>query len=578
MNKRLVKLASVGAAASLTVLGWGASTSASAVTSGSGGLQYLGSVNVRSLPGPSYAGPTRPFPGQGDHAGPAAGVVPAPNPPNLPLSTAHPGASGFSGLNAATSGRLNGFDVEPPDQGLCAFHGVVMEQVNLAVQVFTDHGAALTRPVSLNAFFGQAPFYNPATKRFGPFLSDPRCYYDWQTGRWFSTVLTISLNPKTGNFGNRSTELIAVSKTSDPTGDYAIFAIPSEFNNLAHCPCFGDQPRLGADANGFYVSADIYPIHGLFNSHGGALWAVSKRGLEAAANGGPLPTLVTIHTGAIMIGGFPSNALQPASTPPGGGYAPNTEYFLNTPDFNGFATSGGHGARAIVLWALTGTNTLNSAHPTVQLNDAIVPSEPFSPPVPADQKAGPRPLGMSLHQPVPKLNPDDDRMQNVTYTDGRVVGELDTGVGPNGVANRDAAAWFVVSPSLTPSGVTGAVVHQGYVAIAEGNVLYPSIGLNEDGVGALAFSISGEDFFPSAAYAPFTLTGPTDAVHLSGLGVAPEDGFTCYPPYTKGLCRWGDYSYAVSEDGAIVMGAEYIPGPRDQFANWGTFITRYGIS
>jgi hypothetical protein len=453
-----------------------------------------------------------------------------------------------------------------------------MEQVNLAVQVFTDRGAALTHPVSLNAFFGLPPTYNPTTKRFGPFLSDPRCYYDWQTGHWFSTVLVISLTPKTGNFGNKSWELIAVSKTSDPTGDYAIFAIPSEFNGLAHCPCFGDQPRLGADANGLYISADIYPIHGLFNSHGGALWAVSKTGLEAAANGGPLPSLVTILTGSTVIGGFPSNALQPASTPPGGAYAANTEYFLNTPDFNGFATSGGHGARAVVLWALTGTNTLNSAHPTVGLSHAIVPSEPYSPPIPANQKAGPYPLGTSMHQPFPKLSSNDDRMQNVTYTQNRVVGELDTGAGPGGVANRDAAAWFVVRPSLTSTGVTGAIASQGYAAIGDRNLLYPSIGLNADGTGAMAVGLSGEGFFPSAAYVPFDLSGPTDAVHVSGLGVAPEDGFTCYPPYSSGVCRWGDYSWAVSEDGAIVMGTEYIPGPRDHFANWGTFITRYGVS
>jgi hypothetical protein len=46
---------------------------------------------------------------------------------------------------------------------------------------------------------------------------------------------------------------------------------------------------------------------------------MSKTGLAAAASGtGALPSLVRIHVGATMIGGFPANALQPAQTPPGG--------------------------------------------------------------------------------------------------------------------------------------------------------------------------------------------------------------------------------------------------------------------
>ena len=158
----------------------------------------------------------------------------------------------------------------------------------------------------------------------GPFLSDPRCYYDAQTARWFLTVLQIDVNPFTGAFGYRSSELIAVSQTSDPTGNYGLFSFdttndgnggtPSEPN----CPCFGDQPRIGADAHGFYISTDSYPIHGLFNSNGGELYAMSKQGLAAAATGGPVPSLVAIHVGAVTIGGYPANAVSPPRRPKAG--------------------------------------------------------------------------------------------------------------------------------------------------------------------------------------------------------------------------------------------------------------------
>ncbi|MDQ6606650.1 MAG: hypothetical protein M3Z06_08910, partial [Actinomycetota bacterium] len=64
---------------------------------------------------------------------------------------------GFLGLTAKDSSALNGFPVEPPDQGLCAHSGVILESVNLAARVYTSAGAPLTPTISLNQFFGLAP-------------------------------------------------------------------------------------------------------------------------------------------------------------------------------------------------------------------------------------------------------------------------------------------------------------------------------------------------------------------------------------------------------------------------------------
>ena len=315
-------------------------------------------------------------------------AVPVPNPPSTTVLSQTGGARGFVGLTAADNGAVNGFDVEPPDQGLCAHNGTMFEAVNLAVRLLSENGVAQSPTVSLNSFFGLPPAvdtsHNPPT--YGPFLSDPRCYYDAQTGRWFVTVLQIDVNPYTGGTAYRSSELIAVSQTSDPTGNYGLFSFDTtnDGNNNTpvepNCPCFGDQPRIGADAHGFYISTDSYAIHGLFNSNGGELYAISKQGLAAAARGtGPAPALVAMHIGATTIDGNPANAVQPAETPQNAVYAADREYILSTPDFNGFATTGGAGARAVVLWTLSGTSTLASATPSLTLSNAIVPSEPFTP-------------------------------------------------------------------------------------------------------------------------------------------------------------------------------------------------------
>ena len=510
-------------------------------------------------------------------------AVPVPNPRSKPVLSQSGSTNGFVGLTTADSAAVNGFDVEPPDQGLCAHNGAMIEAVNLALRVFTESHIALSPTVSLNSFFALPPAVDTSHSQvtYGPFLSDPRCYYDAQTGRWFVTVLEIDVNPYSGALAYRSSELIAVSQTSDPTGNYGLFSFDTtnDGNNgtpsEANCPCFGDQPRIGADAHGFYISTDSYPIHGTFNSNGGELYALSKQGLAAAATGAaPPPTLVAMHIGATTIDGNPANAVQPAETPQNAAYAPDREYFMSTPDFNGFATMGGAGAKAVVLWALSGTSTLASATPALTLTDVIVPSEPYAPPVNAAQRPGPRPLGDSLGAPLPPLSVNDDRMQQVEYLDGQLYSSLNTGIGPNHRANRSGVAWFVVTPTNSGGGV---VSHQGYVAAGAGTtLLYPSIGLDQNGRGVMTFSLSGPGYYPSAAYVLMNGAALSGSIYRNGPGTAPEDGFTCYAAEGFGpACRWGDYS-AASSDGNhhVVMGDEMIPNtPRDQFANWGTFLS-----
>jgi len=569
----------------------GANVKPVAAPQSQGHMVYRGKVNLAATAarngsrGPARGGlyPARRL-DPGDLKSEPPATVPAPNPAASTIVPRAGGANGFVGLTTADSAAVNGFDVEPPDQGLCAHRGTVLEAVNLAVRTYSESGKPLTPVLSLNRFFGLPPAvsFSHDHPTFGPFLSDPRCYYDAQTGRWFLTALEISVNPSTGAFGDRSAELIAVSQTSDPTGNYGLFSFGTTNNGGGtpaepNCPCFGDQPRIGADANGFYISTDSYPITGAFNSNGGELYAISKQGLAAAATGAaPPPSLVAIHVGAENIGGFPANALQPAETPEHGSYAANREYFLNTPDFNGFATMGGAGAKAVVLWTLSNTSSLADASPSITLSHAILPSETYAPPVSAAQKPGPRPLGEAHGSPLAPISVNDDRMQQVEYVNGRLFSSLNTGVGPGGNADRSGVAWFVV----TPNGTAGAVSKQGYLAAGEGaSLMYPSIGLDQAGLGAMTFSVSGPTYYPSAAYLPFG--GPAAAsgpIYLNGPGVAPEDGFTCYAATGFGpSCRWGDYSASSSDgNGNIVMGNEMIAAtPRDEEANWSTFISTF---
>ena len=112
-----------------------------------------------------------------DHAR-AASLPACPIPHTTAITNTNvPGESGFSALGgvqqASTTG---GSDLEPPDQGLCAGGGYVMEFINNAIAVYSENGAQLVGPGRLRYALLQ-----PTTD----FFSDPRCYYDAPTQRWF---------------------------------------------------------------------------------------------------------------------------------------------------------------------------------------------------------------------------------------------------------------------------------------------------------------------------------------------------------------------------------------------------------
>jgi len=210
----------------------------------------------------------------------------------------------------------------------------------------------------------------------------------------------------------------------------------------------------------------------------------------------------------------------------------------------------------------------------------VLTSQAYGLPInmPATQKSGPIPLGSSVGEGLETLNGNDSRMNQVVNVGGVLYGGVNTRVFSSHGAPEVGIAYFAVGAFGTPGFLSAHILTQGYVAVDGQNVLFPSIAVNRSGVGAMCFTLSGPDFFPSAAYVRFAFGRPVGAIHISGAGVLPEDGFTGYNAFgapVPGVARWGDYSAAVSADGAIWMGNEFIPGtPRTAAANWGTFITR----
>jgi len=263
---------------------------------------------------------------------------------------------------------------------------------------------------------------------------------------------------------------------------------------------------------------------------------------------------------------FPFN-LQPALSPDGQGDSVNggTEYFVSAFDFTSALN------QKVSVWAMTNTDTLNAQLGIPGFTTVAVNTETYFVPVEASQKAGPIPLGKSVGQPESPLDPDDQRMQIVTFAGGSLWSTVGTAI-QVGAEVLDGGAYFVIKPAWKNGVLHATVVKQGYVATKNNHLLYPAIGVTEGGNGAMVFTLTGPDYFPSAAYVPISTSGAASAIRLAAKGVTPEDGFSCYPDFGP-PCRWGDYSWAVTVNNSVWIATEYIgPKVRDKLTNWGTFI------
>jgi hypothetical protein len=514
---------------------------------------------------------------------------PSANPSNIASSSRN--AFGFPGLTIVDSDTATGQEgVTPPDQALCEGNGFVLEGVNLAFAVYDINGDELQGPINPAQFFAFPP--NPDTSH-SSFPSDPKCYFDQDTGRFFATMLRlpVTVDPTTGQIVSIDGSFlhVAVSTTGDPRGtwnEYSIDLTDDGTDNTPdhpNCPCLGDQPLIGADTNGFYATTNEFSLGGIgFN--GAQIYALDKKALV----GGTLPTVV--HLANLPLADNIATSIQPATSPSGKGDSAGggTEYFLS-----GFESLLDN---RIALWALSNTKTLAAANPEVKLEHAVLASETYGFPPPAAQQPGPTPLGSCLSAgtctdfpgtTVPasleQLDTNDDRMNQVVFAHGQLFGALNT-VLQVGQEQRAGVAWFGVEAKHLHDGqVGGKVREQGYVALAGNDVLYPSIALRDDGTGAMTFSVSGSGFFPSAAFVNFSISkGPGD-VHVVGPGAAPLDDSDGY--FNGGAARFGDYSAALVDGSTLWMASEWVPvsctslpcAGRDDFANWGTFVARVDL-
>ena len=515
----------------------------------------------------------------------------------------------FDGLNHANQRLANGgnqFSIEPPDQGLCAGNGYVLETVNDVLRIFDANGSAVTGVVDLNTFYGYPAAINRSNGHYGPSITDPSCHYDSDTQRWFHIALTLDRVGTTSALSGKNHIDIAVSTTPSPLGPWNVYRLPVQNDGTDGTPnhgcaggyCLGDYPHIGADANGIFITTDEFAFFGP-GFYGAQIYALPK---QALASGAPSVNAVLFNTGDPSIP-FPGFTVWPAISADGvyAGEHGGTEYFLSSlAVFSNDGTS-----NQILLWSVSNTKSLNSTTPTLTLSGQYINVATYGVPPRSDQKAGDYPLGQCLSDstigtgcwryfftaggPFPnvekQIDSNDSRMQQVYFANGKLWGALDTAVTVGG-ATKAGIAYYVLNPH------SGHVFQQGYVAVENNNVSYPAIAVDGSGRGVMAFTLVGADHYPSAAYTSMDEKIGAGDVHVAAEGIGPDDGFTGYNPHSAygSRPRWGDYGAAVSDGTFLWIASEYIGQTctlsqylltnfscgvtRTSLGNWGTRISK----
>jgi hypothetical protein len=192
---------------------------------------------------------------------------------------------------------------------------------------------------------------------------------------------------------------------------------------------------------------------------------------------------------------------------------------------------------------------------------------------------------------IGQLNSNDSRLQQVMLANGKLWGALGTGISTDGGATTHAGvAYFVLIPQGSNSSLKGKIVKQGYVALDDASLTYPSTAATPSGRGVISFTVVGPTTNPSVGYVSLDAIVGAGDVHVAQTGAGLQDGFTEYGNIFGSRPRWGDYGAAAVVGNSIWFATEYINqscnlatyesspfgscgGTRATLGNWATRIT-----
>jgi hypothetical protein len=610
-------------------LGPGGKPSAAAVRAEQAAKPDTAKVSAKALAEGTaiLAGLPKPLPSS---ARPRSGADPSPaTVAPAPISGHGGGAKGVVGIDAVDSATeptvpAGNADIEPPDQGLCAGNGYVVEDDNIGQILVYDTGLhRQSGVIPLDTIMG-------LTAKGWSSGGDISCAHDGSNGgHWFFTEFASASTEASGgpfsgcfnNVANTCFEAIAVSKGDSPYGPYNVYYLNANYNPAEPGAPFllNDFTKIGLTRDAFLLFYDEFPLvnpgigGGAFN--GAQEFAFDKNAMEkglpvSLPDGKPNPGFnVAIENMGLLPTPDGTCASDNQSGAPGvtcwfsviPATPPDPAQFDNSHGGSGFMLDSldffGSGDTRIAAFDWTGLSSLNGNARDVRFGGQLFSGTGFYEDLglTVPQKAGPIPLGdecgaagLSVAPkggtapascPEGTIATNGDNFTQVSQDQGELWSSLSTEVsqsfGHGKPETHVGILYFVVGTATFDRFGVFSLTSSAYVSPAHEDATMPVLAGADDGGAILAFTLTGDGgpggadhggFFPSTAFARLSAFSGriTSPVFVADLGQAPQDGFTEYLGFPGPLSqRWGDYSAAVYAPGTgkIYFANEYIPFP-----------------
>ena len=297
----------------------------------SGELRHMRPLNPAKAAKPNHPEPIRPTP-PGQSGGPDGPLQTA---EGQQYSAPSPSGTGFDGIGTGTAGFVPASN--PPDVNGRVGATQFVQWNNTSFAVFNKATGALEYgPAAGNTLF-QALGGVCASHNDG----DPVVSYDILAGRWVLSQFVVG-----GPTGTYSHQCVAVSTTSDATGDYYLYDFLTDPNN------FVDYPHTGVWPDGYYMSGHVFNAAGT-TYLAGRIFVFERDKMIAGLPARQVQADLA-HDGAGIQYGFLPADLDSLTPPPAGEAAfvlgPNAQ-FTNRTD----------STRVKVTWGTTPTIALTSA-------------------------------------------------------------------------------------------------------------------------------------------------------------------------------------------------------------------------
>lgn len=416
------------------------------------------------------------------------------------------------------AGVSNSYGVAPPDTDGDVSLNHYMQMVNNGFAIWDKEGTLLYGPADNSTLW--EGFQGPWSSTND---GDPIVIYDEYEERWIASQFAMPYYPLGPYY-----ELVAVSATSDPTGEWYRYAY--EFSKMP------DYPKFGVWNDGYYFT--INQFANAANWAGGGICALNK---EKMLVGDPGAEMVFFDMGYSYGSLLPSDAdgtIQPSEESPA--------YFVNM------------GNNVLRVWEVE-MDWENMENSTVTLIHNLS-TQPFAS------------NNISIEQPETdqRLSPLAGRLlfrlQYRNFIDYEVMVTNHT---VNAGGGRAGVRWY----ELRKYDADWEIYQQGTYAPDDGeNRWMGSVAMNQYGDIAVGYSVSSENTYPSIRFA-----GQSKENSGSGILDLPETSIFEGTKSQTGVNRWGDYammSVDPSDHQTFWFTTEYSNGGW----NWRTQIASFRFS